>query len=199
MIAKIAVIGSGFVGEELIKAFTAKGYDVRLASRDPQGENAQRLASQYDLMTLTLAEAIAWADLLTLAIPGSAVRETVSAIPDWQNKIVIDATNHFGGGSASEAAEFAHNARVVKALNTIGAELYSRPDFDGIKATMFYCGDHEDAKAQVQTLIETLGFEPLDVGPINNAELIAPLVRLWVTLSRTSLGREIAFKLLRRT
>lgn len=195
----IAVIGTGFVGEEFIKALIAKGYTVMIATRDPQGEKAQSLAATYAITVGTLSEALDWAEMLALAIPGSAVRETVSAIPDWQNKIVIDATNHFGGGSACEAAEVAHNARVVKAFNTIGSELYSRPDFDGIKATMFYCGDHDDAKAQVQTLIETLGFEPLDVGPISHAELIAPLVRLWVTLSQTSLGREIAFKLLRRT
>jgi len=48
----------------------------------------------------------------------------------------------------------------------------------------------------VRALIEEVGFEPIDVGPLTSARYLEPMTVLWITASR-SLGRQFAFKVLR--
>lgn len=62
---------------------------------------------------------------------------------------------------------------------------------------MLIAGDDAAAKATVTQLTEELGFEVVDVGPLNTAGMLESLARLWVTLARRE-GRDIAFKLLRK-
>lgn len=199
---KITIIGTEFVGKMMGTVWVAKGHEVMFASRDPQSDKVKALLTEVGANTQagTLEEAVAFADVLALAVPGNAVREAVEGISDWSGKILIDATNHFGGDTsgAEKIAQYSRNARVVKALNTIGAEQYAAPIFDGQAASMFICGDDADAKSVVSQLLVEMGFDPIDCGPLSNAGLLESLARLWVYLMRTGHGRDIAFKLLRR-
>jgi len=115
---------------------------------------------------------------------------------------IIDSTNRFTAGRAASGAEeiagLAPGARVVKAFNTIGAELLAGPRFDMQSATMFICGGDAQAKSIVASLAQKLGFEVVDAGPLSSAGMLESLARLWVSLARGGLGRNIAFKLLRR-
>jgi len=73
------------------------------------------------------------------------------------------------------------------------------PDYNGQRATMFYCGDEAGAKRVAAALAEDLGFEPVDAGPLRHARCIEPLALLWITLAlKQNLGVNIAFKLMRR-
>ena len=64
---------------------------------------------------------------------------------------------------------------------------------------MFYCGDDVAAKQSVHPLVEQLGFEAIDAGPLSRARLLEPFALLWISLAYAQgQGREIAFKLLRR-
>jgi predicted dinucleotide-binding enzyme len=73
------------------------------------------------------------------------------------------------------------------------------PRYGGEGVTMFYCGDDAAAKEVAARLAADLGFEPVDAGPLAAARLLEPLALLWISLAyRQGLGREIAFKLLRR-
>jgi hypothetical protein len=64
---------------------------------------------------------------------------------------------------------------------------------------MFIAGDDADAKAVASRLAEDLGFEPIDSGGLKVARFLEPLALLWVNLAVVqNLGRDIAFKLIRR-
>jgi len=63
----------------------------------------------------------------------------------------------------------------------------------------FLCGDAADAKGAVMKLGEDVGFEMIDAGELAIARLLEPVAILWIHLAfRGGLGRDFAFKLLRR-
>lgn len=96
-------------------------------------------------------------------------------------------------------AKWATGAKVVKAFNTVGFNIMADPRFEGGRTAMFYCGDDAKAKSTVAGLINELGFEALDAGPLTQARLLEPFALLWISLAlQYGYGREIAFQLLRR-
>jgi predicted dinucleotide-binding enzyme len=128
---KIGVIGAGAVGTAIAKYALLTGHQVALASRrrDKLAETVTALGNGASVATILDAAA---ADIVILAVPWPAREETLSAIPDWRGKILVDATNPFeqtspklvladlgGRGSSEIIAELAPGARVVKAFNSI--------------------------------------------------------------------------------
>lgn len=204
---KIGIIGAGNVGSNLGRGWSARGHEVCFGVRTPQDPTTQALLSELgeQAQAGTIHEAAAFADVVVLAVPWHAVEAALRAAGDLSGKVLIDATNSFGPGgpddtpSAAEAiAQLVPEANVVKAFNTIGAEHYLDPIFEGdVKATLFICGDDDAAKSVVNILATDLRFDVVDAGPLSNAALLESLARLWVTLARGSMGRDIAFRLLR--
>jgi predicted dinucleotide-binding enzyme len=62
---------------------------------------------------------------------------------------------------------------------------------------MLYAGDDESAKAIANQLINDIGFDPVDAGPLKVARYLEPLAMLWINLSMT-MGRDIAFQVIKR-
>jgi 8-hydroxy-5-deazaflavin:NADPH oxidoreductase len=94
---------------------------------------------------------------------------------DWDGRIVIDPTNDFdpsdldGRTSSEIVAELVSPARVVKAANTLGADvLASDPDEGGGRRALFVSGDDPDAKADVVALFEDGGFAVIDLGGLRD-------------------------------
>ncbi len=89
-------------------------------------------------------------------------------------------------------------AKVVKAFNHVYAPIiHSSPQFGSQNATVFYCGDHADAKATVARLVTEIGFDPVDAGPLKNARYIEPLAELCIQLAYgLRMGTDIAIKLI---
>jgi predicted dinucleotide-binding enzyme len=102
--------------------------------------------------------------------------------------------------SAAEAiAQWAQGARVVKAFNSTGANNMLDPNYGGQAASMLICGDDAAAKKVVLDLASELGFDAIDAGALSTARDLEPLAMLWIRLAYVQgLGRNIAFKLLRR-
>jgi hypothetical protein len=64
---------------------------------------------------------------------------------------------------------------------------------------MFICGNDAAAKAAVVELTAELGFEVVDVGPLQASRLLEALAMLWIHLAYAQkMGSGIGFKLLRR-
>ena len=87
---------------------------------------------------------------------------------------------------------------MVKAFNTHFHQNLAQPDYSGERAQMFYCGDSAEAKAAVAGLIEDIGFDPLDCGPLSNARYIEAITMLTVNLAfAEGFGADFAFKVVR--
>jgi hypothetical protein len=199
---KIGIIGAGSVGESLGRALLRAGHEVMFSSRDPESERMQALRQSTGAAVGTTAETLAYSDIIAVALRWDAVPAVVQA-GNWQGKIVIDLMNRFGaaGSTGSAAQELAAltGARVVKALNTIGAEHYQNPIFNGEAATMLIAGDDAEAKDITTTLLRDLGFDVVDAGSLAAAVHLERLAELWVHLAmRAGLGRDFGFRIVRR-
>ncbi len=197
---KIAVIGSGNVGTALGDGWSSKGHAVVYGSRSPEKESGK------DRRFASIADAIAQSEVVALAVPWDAVGPVLSS-NNLSGKLVIDCTNpispsfdlavgtNTSGGET--VARLAKGARVVKAFNTTGFGNMRNPKFGAVNLTMFYVGDDESAKAIANQLINDIGFDPVDAGPLKIARYLEPLAMLWINLSMT-MGRDIAFQLIKR-
>lgn len=199
----IAIIGAGNVGSSVGGAAAQAGHNVLFGARDPNSPKTQAaLQSVPGAKALPIAAAVAAADLVLLAAPNTASADAIAAGGDWRGKVLMDATNRFTPGKSASLAEeiagLAQGARVVKAFNAMGSNVMSDPVFGDQRADLFICGDDAAAKALVTRFSQSIGFETVDCGPLSNAHLLEALAQLWVSLARGGMGRDIAFKLLRR-
>lgn len=188
----IGIIGSGNVGGTLGKRWADAGHKVTFASRDRAS-----------------IETAAKAEVVVVALPINAAQQVLESL-DLQGKIVLDTMNSVlpdlsglavaGNTSAGEqVAQWVRGARVVKIFNTTGSNNMENPNYKGVAATMFYCGDDAAAKKIAHQLGTDLGFDPIDSGPLKNARLLESIAMLWIWLAvKGGAGREIAFKLMRR-
>jgi predicted dinucleotide-binding enzyme len=210
---KIGIIGSGNVGGALGSRWAKLGHEVLFGTRDPKGNDVQQLAARVGgkARAATLAEAAREGDVLLLATPWQATQQIVAGLGDLNGKTFIDATNpllpdlsgltHGTTTSGGEqVARWARGAKVVKAFNTVGANIMADSSFSGLRPVLFYCGDDAPAKQVVSKLIGAIGFEAVDAGPLNQARLLEPFALLWISMALVhGLGRDFAFQLLRRS
>jgi NADPH-dependent F420 reductase len=209
---KIAILGTGRVGGALGAGWAQKGHSVVFGSRDPHGERVRRRieASGENVRAAKPAEAVRSADVVVLATPWQATQATIAASGSLSGKVLVDCINpltedfrHLDIGHTTSAAEqiadWAPGAKVVKAFNTVSAGAMADPWFGDENATMFYCGDDEDAKAIVRRLAEELGFDAYDAGPLAIARYLEPFAMLYIKLAiKEGWGGNCAFKILRR-
>jgi len=211
---RIGTLGTGRMAGNLGKLWAAKGYRVYFGSRDPHKAEALAESAGPQAKGGTHAEAIAFGEVILLALPWTAVEETLRSLGSLDGKILVDMTNpirqteagmelalgHTNTTSFAEViAKQAPGAKVVKAFNSIYFAVLEEPIFGGERASSFLCGDDEQAKLVVARLSRDIGFEPVDSGPLRNARLLEPLAVLWMQLAFSGgHGSDIAFKLLRR-
>jgi 8-hydroxy-5-deazaflavin:NADPH oxidoreductase len=142
-------------------------------------------------------EAVGEADVVFLATPFAANESVLPPLADGlAGKVLVDCTNPVGPGlshglrserSGSELVQaLAPKARVVKAFTIYGFENFEDPSYPGyaMKPAMLFCGDDAGAKVTVGSLIEDVGFEPLDVGGLVQALHLEHLTLLWVRMVR---------------
>ena len=126
----VGIIGAGRLGQAMARAARRAGRDVLIAnSRGPESLTSVVSALGEGVSSATVDEAAgAGAGIVVIAVPWDRVPEAVQGI-DWNGQIVIDATNDWAaddlqGRTSSElVADLVPGARVVKAANTLGAEV----------------------------------------------------------------------------
>ena len=184
-----AIVGFGSVGQALAHAFARKNIDVIVASRRPPEALApQARAIGPTVVAKSLQNAVE-ADTIILAIPFWEHREVAKALPSWEGKTVIDATNAFGvpleelEGLPSSAviAKAFTGAKLVKGFNhLIAATLAADPIAEGGHRVVFLSSDDEDAIAPVAALAKQLGFAPVKLGKLNEGgTLVQARGRTW--------------------
>ena len=188
----IAIIGPGFIGTTLGRALAGAGHQVTFGSRDPGGADVAGLPAAV----APIGEALANAEVVVLALPGSAVAELTSAHRDaLDGKLVIDATNQMGAAVANGRASLPPTVRYARAFNTLGGENLADPVFADGKADMFFSAPEAD-RTTVEAVIEDVGLRPVYVGE-DQELLIDNLFQLWIALAmKQGRGRRLAFRLL---
>jgi predicted dinucleotide-binding enzyme len=169
---RVGIIGAGRLGQAMARTALRAGRSVLFAnSRGPESLTSVVSSLGEGISAGTVDEAAA-ADIVVIAVPWDRVRAAVQGL-EWNSQIVIDATNDWAaddlqGRTSSElVADLVAGARVVKAANTLSAEvLGSDPQEAGGQRVIFISGDDADAKAEVVALFKDAGFAVIDLGDL---------------------------------
>jgi predicted dinucleotide-binding enzyme len=206
---KIGIIGAGNVGTGLSKLLRPKGHEIMLSFTKDANQLAQS-AKSFGARSGSVSDAVGFGEVVVLATPWVVTKEALAqAGAPAGKKILWDCTNalkpDMSGlaiGTTTSAGEEIQRAapwaRVVKAIPPF-AELMNTGDvrIGGKGVGTFVASDDAEAKRVVISLVQDLGAEPTDAGPLMNARYIEPAGFLLVQLAYVQgLGSKIGLSLL---
>ena len=224
---KIAVIGTGTVGRALASRTAELGHDVAIGTRDPDATLARTEPDQMGnppfaawhaehsgIALLPLAEAAASGELIVNATSGGGSLDALRAAGEANlaGKVLIDIANplDFSAGfpptlsvkdtdSLGEQIQRAFpDAKVVKTLNTLNANLMVDPAALGEDHSIFVSGDDAGAKATVTELLRSFGWnDVIDLGDIGTARGTEMLLPIWLRLMGALGTAQFNFKIVR--
>lgn len=190
----VAVLGTGRVGAALGPQFAKQGMTVVYGSRDPSRPEVRALVERTGrgASAATNAAAVADARYVVVALPWAATEAALRGL-DLAGKIVIDPTNAIRTNPQTRAMEMAvetsgaeriaaiaPRARIVKAFNTVGSHVMADAAAAGGPVTVPLVGDDAAAKAEVAQIVERMGLETIDLGPLRNARILEQLAILYM-------------------
>ena len=178
----IGIIGSGLIGATVARLAVQGGHQVILSnSREPRTLLPLVAALGPNARAATPAEAAEAGDIVVVSVPLGALAD----IPPepLAGKTVIDTSNYYWqrDGHIDELdnrevttskylQDRLPDSAVVKAFNNINfAHLgrLARPAGDPERTSLIIAGDDKDAKAEVTTFLDSLGYSTLDAGPLS--------------------------------
>jgi predicted dinucleotide-binding enzyme len=201
---KIAVLGTGDVGDTIGSKLVELGYSVVMGSRTPDNERALAFVAKHNGKATagTFADAAAYGELIFNCTKGETALDALKMAGEknLKNKIIVDVSNplDFSKGmpptltvcnsnSVGEEIQKAFpSAKVVKALNTIWCGIMVDPGMinEGDHNT-FVSGNDAEAKAEVKKLLVSFGWDEdniLDLGDITTARGTEMYLALWVRI-----------------
>jgi predicted dinucleotide-binding enzyme len=183
-VTTIGVIGAGHIGRNFSLAAIAKGYDIVIAnSRGP--ETIADLVAELGprARAATAAEASAAGEFAVVAIPLPGTPGV--PVEPLAGKVVIDTCNYFrkrdGAFPEIDSGELtvpgylqAHlpTSKVVRAFNMIdAAQIVSdgTPEGTPDRRALALAGDDPAARQLVADLYNEFGFDPIDIGGLEEA------------------------------
>jgi 8-hydroxy-5-deazaflavin:NADPH oxidoreductase len=186
---RLGIVGAGKLGTTLARAAVAAGYDVAISGSGPADDielTVEVLAP--GARASTTDEVVRNADIVILAVPMHRLRELPSDL--FAGKILVDATNFWqpvdgddpelttaADGTSMIVQERFPSARVVKSLNQLGyhqLEENRRSEGARDRIAIGAAGDDRTAVDRVMRLIDRLGFDPVDAGPLKNGLALEP-------------------------
>jgi len=200
---RIGVLGTGAVGRTIATKLVALGHEVRMGSRVADSEAATAWSAGLGAAAShgTFADAAKFGELAFNCTAGAgAVEATGSASAALDGKLLIDVSNplDFSGGTPSlfvgttdslgeQLQRALPGTLVVKALNTMNAEVMVDPAIVPGDHVAFVCGDDADAKARTVALLAELGWPPdrvVDCGDISGARATEGYLLIWLRMMR---------------
>lgn len=204
----IAVLGTGIVGRTIATKLVELGHSVRMGSRSANNPKAAEWVATAGGSAShgTFADAAAFGQVVFLCLLGTGTLEALELAEEdnLNDKIIIDITNpldfskadfsrgigpelYISGGSDSLGEQVQRRvpgAHVVKALNTVTANVMVNPKMLSGEHDLFICGNNAEAKSQVsQWLKEWFGWESIvDIGDITGARATEGQILLWLKL-----------------
>jgi 8-hydroxy-5-deazaflavin:NADPH oxidoreductase len=168
----ITVIGRGNIGGGLGARWRKAGHTVEELGRD--GGDADG------------------ADVLLVAVPGTAIAEALAGVRGIQGKVAIDATNVVRGRNE----EYESNAHWVKALtggpvaksfNLNFARVFDEIDAQRVRPSNLYAAD-DDAREVTEQLIHDAGYDPVNLGGLEQARAMEDALGLLFAANQAGLG-----------
>jgi predicted dinucleotide-binding enzyme len=209
---KIAVLGTGMVGQAIAGRFAELGHDVTVGTRDADATLAKTapdrmgnpafgawVATRPEVRIATFAEAAAGAQLLVNATNGSVSIDALRTVDDADlaGKVLIDIANPLDYSQGFPPTLFVKDTdslgeqiqaafpglKVVKALNTLTAALMVNPAQLTAEHSVFVAGNDVDAKRTVGDILASFGHtDVIDVGDISSARGTEMYLPLWLRL-----------------
>ena len=205
---EIAIIGSGNIGATLAIKWAQKGHHILIGVRDTKQFKGKHLIDQKNIDVLSIVEAVKKSSVIVLATPATVAKEVTLSLGDTQGKIIIDTANIVMGrgpqGYQNVSDCILDNTQtkaVVKCFNSTGFNNMQNTVYHGSAIDMFMAGDSVEGKKIAKQLALDAGFENCyDIGGNDKFTLLEQFAFFWINLAMfQGQGREIAFKLLKRT
>jgi len=182
-----AIIGTGGIGSAIARRLASGGETLRLSSAD--NASARKLAAQIGPAAVVAAgnrDALQGADAVVLALRFTVLKGVIDEIADPltgklavvpSNPFTLDAQGNVSrvlpeGQSSGEvvAGWLPAGARLAMAFGTMSAGLFeSSSNRSPESAVLFYATDDDRAGEEVERLIRTAGFEPVQVGGVEQS------------------------------
>jgi NADPH-dependent F420 reductase len=189
---KIAIIGAGKVGKALATSSLRAGHEVTLSATNPERAAAAATATGATAAQSN-TDAVKGAEIVIVAVPYDKLGEVFRGLgSSVDGKIVIDATNHIDLENPAAVLSELSNAEeiqkrhpkvhVVKAFNYAFSVRMVDPTVNGTRLDGFVAGDDQAAKEKVLQLVESIGFRPIDAGPLVMARVLEGMGLLIVSL-----------------
>jgi 8-hydroxy-5-deazaflavin:NADPH oxidoreductase len=185
---KIAILGFGNVGKQLANLFSKAGHEIVIGLRSAPSQ-------ELPYLWTTFRAAAEVAEIVAIAIPFTACVDVLPALADvTTKKIVIDCTNPLNAdwspkllgqenSASEEISRLLPAAHIVKAFNTIFADMMNEPVRAGQAITAFIAGDHETAKQQIVALANQIGYAPIDTGSLYTARYLESMAHLNIQIA----------------
>jgi predicted dinucleotide-binding enzyme len=166
MSKKIGIVGSGIVGQTLANGFVKHDYDVMIATNTARKREELKSKTNGKAKIGSFEEAAKFGQVVVLATKGAAAEAALKAagMANLTGKTVIDTTNPIADAPPLNGVlqyftlqneslmerlqKLAPEARFVNSFSCIGNAFMVNPDFNGVKPTMFICGNHEGQRAK---------------------------------------------------
>jgi 8-hydroxy-5-deazaflavin:NADPH oxidoreductase len=199
---KIAVLGSGMVGQTIGSKLVELGHEVRMGSRSATNEKAAEWAAKAGAQAShgTFADTAKFGEIVFNCTGGMVALEALkmAGAENLSGKILIDISNalDFSKGfpptlsvcnddSVGEQIQRKFpDTKVVKTLNTVNCQLMVNPTLVPGEHDLFMSGNDQDAKAMVRKILtEWFGWKTIiDLGDITTARGTEQLLPIWVRL-----------------
>ena len=185
---RIGIIGSGHIGGNLARLFTAAGHDVLVSFSTDQAKLTE-LAASTGAAAGTPAQAASHGEVVVLSVPWSVIDDALAQAGGpgaLAGRTVIDTTNQFGrvdgrfgvldlGGQSAAARNAAKvpGAAWIKAFNTLtaGFQASSAGRTGPDRVVMFYATGDDAAARLAGELITSAGFDPVRTGTLARTEV----------------------------
>jgi predicted dinucleotide-binding enzyme len=227
---KIAIIGTGTVGQTIASKLITLGHDVMMGTRNVPEKLASTAsdgngnppfsewhAANKEVKLGTFAEAAAFGEIiLNVTQGGSSINALKQAdAKNLTGKILVDVSNplDFSKGMppclipelsntnslGEEIQKTFPGTKVVKTLNTMWCGLMVNPAMiGGGDHTNYICGNDEDAKSKVKSLLYEFGWKDeniLDLGDISSARGTEAVLPIWLRIWGATQNGAFNFKI----
>ncbi|MFM2388349.1 MAG: hypothetical protein RL660_3106 [Bacteroidota bacterium] len=206
---KVAILGTGSVGQTVATKFIELGHEVMMGTRVPSDTNSREKFADWHttnpkVQLSTFEDAAAFGEVIINALLGAITLSVFKAIGEHHlsGKVVLDLSNpldfsngfpptllegyHNTTSLAEEIQKSLPNVKIVKALNTMWAGVMVNPTMiGGGDHNAFIAGNDNDAKDTVRAIMVSFGWTTtniIDLGDITKAKGVEMYLPLWLSI-----------------